>query len=158
MKISSIEIIRTIRIIGLIILFGLWQRPIIAKTESKANVQVGVAKVDVTPKEPVVLAGYGGRTKEFDGIDSSLWARCMVIGIHAPAVIVVVDNCGVPGKLRSLLAKRLSKRGIPEKNLVVAATHTHNAPNLRGYAPILWAGRASPDQEKGIDNYTNFLM
>ena len=158
MKISSIEIIRTIRIIGLIILFGLWQRPIIAKTESKANVQVGVAKVDVTPKEPVVLAGYGGRTKEFDGIDSSLWARCMVIGIHEPAVIVVVDNCGVPGKLRSLLAKRLSKRGIPEKNLVVAATHTHNAPNLRGYAPILWAGRASPDQEKGIDNYTNFLI
>jgi len=158
MKISSIEIIRTVRIIGLIILFGLWQRPIIAKTESKANVQVGVAKVDVTPKEPVVLAGYGGRTKEFDGIDSSLWARCMVIGIHEPAVIVVVDNCGVPGKLRSLLAKRLSKRGIPEKNLVVAATHTHNAPNLRGYAPILWAGRASPDQEKGIDNYTNFLI
>ncbi|MDG1855158.1 MAG: neutral/alkaline non-lysosomal ceramidase N-terminal domain-containing protein [Verrucomicrobiales bacterium] len=158
MKISSIEIIRTIRIIGLIILFGLWQRPIIAKTESKANVQVGVAKVDVTPKEPVVLAGYGGRTKEFDGIDSSLWARCMVIGRNEPAVIVVVDNCGVPGKLRSLLAKRLSKHGIPEKNLVVSATHTHNAPNLRGYAPILWAGRASPDQEKGIDNYTNFLI
>ena len=158
MKISSIEIIRTVRIIGLIILYGLWQLPIIAKNESKNNVQVGVAKVDVTPREPVVLAGYGGRTKEFDGIDSSLWARCMVIGRNEPAVIVVVDNCGVPGKLRSLLAKRLFKRGIPEKNLVVAATHTHNAPNLRGYAPILWAGRASPDQEKGIDNYTNFLI
>ncbi|MEC7861390.1 MAG: neutral/alkaline non-lysosomal ceramidase N-terminal domain-containing protein, partial [Verrucomicrobiota bacterium] len=158
MKISSIGIIRTVSIIGLIILCGLWQLPIIAKNESKINVQVGVAKVDVTPREPVVLAGYGGRTKEFDGIDSSLWARCMVIGRNEPAVIVVVDNCGVPGKLRSLLAKRLSKRGIPEKNLVVAATHTHNAPNLRGYAPILWAGRASPDQEKGIDNYTNFLI
>lgn len=158
MKISSIENIRIIRIVGLIILCGLWQMPGTASNESKINVRVGVAKVDVTPIEPVVLAGYGGRTKEFDGIDTPLWARCMVIGKNEPAVIVVVDNCGIPGKLRSLLAKRLSKHGVPEKNLVVSVTHTHNAPNLRGYAPILWAGRASPDQEKGIDNYTNYLI
>ena len=158
MKISSIENIRFIRIVGLIILCGLWQMPGTASNESKINVRVGAAKVDVTPIEPVVLAGYGGRTKEFDGIDTPLWARCMVIGKNEPAVIVVVDNCGIPGKLRSLLAKRLSKHGVPEKNLVVSVTHTHNAPNLRGYAPILWAGRASPDQEKGIDNYTNYLI
>ena len=158
MKNSSIKIIQIMRLFGLIILCGLWQIPIIAKTDSEINVQVGVAKVDVTPIEPVVLAGYGGRTKEFDGIDTPLWARCMVIGKNEPAVIVVVDNCGIPGKLRSLLAKRLSKHGVPEKNLVVSVTHTHNAPNLRGYAPILWAGRASPDQEKGIDNYTNYLI
>ncbi|MDB4721432.1 neutral/alkaline non-lysosomal ceramidase N-terminal domain-containing protein [Verrucomicrobiales bacterium] len=158
MKNSSIKIIQIMRLFGLIILCGLWQIPIIAKTDSEINVQVGVAKVDVTPREPVVLAGYGGRTKEFDGIDTPLWARCLVIGKNEPAVIVVVDNCGIPGKLRTLLAKRLSKQGIPEKNLVVSVTHTHNAPNLRGYAPILWAGRASPDQKKGIDNYTNFLI
>ena len=36
---------------------------------------IGVAKVDVTPKGPVVLAGYGGRTTEHEGIDTKLWAR-----------------------------------------------------------------------------------
>ena len=149
---------RAMRLLGLMVLCELLLLPITANTDAEINVQVGVAKVDVTPREPVVLAGYGGRTKAFDGIDSPLWARSLVIGGEEPAVIVVVDNCGVPGKLRSLLAERLSKRGIPEKNLVVAATHTHNAPNLRGYAPILWAGRTNPSQEKGIDNYTNFLI
>ncbi|MDE0569866.1 MAG: hypothetical protein OSB44_04245, partial [Verrucomicrobiales bacterium] len=95
MKNLSIKIIQVMRLFGLIILCGLWQLPIIAKTDSEINVQVGVAKIDVTPREPVVLAGYGGRTKEFDGIDTSLWARCLVIGKNEPAVIVVVDNCGV---------------------------------------------------------------
>ena len=30
---------------------------------------VGVAKTDVTPKHPVVLAGYGGRNREHEGVD-----------------------------------------------------------------------------------------
>ena len=30
---------------------------------------VGVAKTDVTPKHPVVLAGYGSRNREHEGID-----------------------------------------------------------------------------------------
>ena len=42
--------------------------------------RIGVAKVDVTPKGPVVLAGYGGRTTEHEGIDTKLWARAMVMG------------------------------------------------------------------------------
>lgn len=158
MKMVTTKIKRVMRLMGLMVLCESLLIPITAKTDAKINVLVGVAKIDVTPIEPVVLAGYGGRTNEFDGIDSPLWARSLVIGGEDPAVIVVVDNCGIPGKLRSVLAERLSKRGIPDKNLVVAVTHTHNAPNLRGYAPILWAGRATPNQEKGIDNYTNFLI
>ena len=55
---------------------------------------VGSSKVDITPKFPVVLAGYGGRTREFEGVDTELWARCLVIGKENPAVLVVIDNCG----------------------------------------------------------------
>ena len=122
------------------------------------TVLVGVSRTDITPKFPVVLAGYGGRTKEFEGIDNALWARCLVIGRENPAVLVVIDNCGITKEIRAALAKRIKKLGIPEKNLVITATHTHNAPSLRGYAPILWAGRTSPDQERRIDKYTAFLI
>ena len=122
------------------------------------TVLVGASRTDITPKFPVVLAGYGGRTKEFEGIDNALWARCLVIGRENPAVLVVIDNCGITKEIRAALAKRIKKLGIPEKNLVITATHTHNAPSLRGYAPILWAGRTSPDQERRIDKYTAFLI
>ena len=57
------------------------------------TVLVGVSRTDITPKFPVVLAGYGGRTKEFEGIDNALWARCLVLGRDNPAVLVVIDNC-----------------------------------------------------------------
>ena len=83
------------------------------------TVLVGASRTDITPKFPVVLAGYGGRTKEFEGIDNALWARCLVIGRENPAVLVVIDNCGITKEVRAALAKRIKKLGIPEKNLVI---------------------------------------
>lgn len=122
------------------------------------GVFIGSSKTDITPNFPVLLAGYGGRTKEHEGVDTSLWARCLVIGKDDPAVLVVVDNCGITKEIRSKLAQRIAELGVSEKNLVVSATHTHNAPSLRGYAPILWSGRTSPQQEKRIDKYTSLLI
>jgi len=107
-------------------------------------VQVGVAKVDVTPRGPVVLAGYGGRTTEHEGIDTRLWARAIVIGDAQPVAMVVLDNSGVPGDVSAQLARRLAQYDISADRLVVAATHTHNAPTLVGYASIVWAGRTTP--------------
>ena len=124
----------------------------------QTHVQVGVAKVDVTPRTPVVLAGYGGRSSEHEGIDTPLWARAMVIGDARPVAIVVLDNCGVPHALREQLATLLATRGIAKTHLVVAATHTHNAPSLEGYASVLWAGRTSDIQDAHIQQYTAFAL
>jgi len=119
---------------------------------------VGVAKTNVTPKHPVVLAGYGGRRTEHEGIDTKLWARAMVIGSEKPVAVVALDNCGVPAAITEQLAKRLAKHGITRERLVVAATHTHNAPNLTGYAPVLWAGRMNETQKKNQAAYTAFTI
>ncbi len=121
-------------------------------------VPVGAAKVDVTPAHPVVLAGYGGRTTELEGIDTRLWARAMVIGKEKPVAIVVLDNCGVPAALKERVARNLTEEGITPERLVVAVTHTHNAPNLEGYAPVLWAGRMNPGQKERMSRYTDFAV
>jgi len=129
-----------------------------AGDDTQALVLVGAAKTDVTPHEPVLLAGYSARTGVFEGIDTKLWARAMVIGADSPVAIVVLDNCGVSRYVTSELAKRLAEHGIAPDRLVVAATHTHNAPNLIGYAPIVWAGRSTPEQDKGTARYTAFAI
>ena len=144
------------RIVALFCALGCFGAEVYA--QSPADVLVGAAKVDVTPKVPVVLAGYGSRTKVFEGIDTKLWARAMVIGETKPVAIVVIDNCGVPRSATDRLAKRLSKHGIASDRLIVAATHTHNAPNLTGYAPILWQGRTTPQQDRLTAKYTSFAI
>ncbi|MBG89911.1 MAG: hypothetical protein CMO80_23855 [Verrucomicrobiales bacterium] len=121
-------------------------------------IPVGVAKVDVTPKEPVVLAGYGSRKTEFESIDTKLWARAMVFGDKQPIAIVALDNCGVPMSVTLRLAARLRNHGIERERLVVAATHTHNAPNLPGNAPLLWAGRTTPEMDRRSSDYTTFAI
>ncbi len=119
---------------------------------------VGVAKVDVTPSEPVVLAGYGGRSTPFEQLDTRLWARACVIGTEKPIALLVLDNCGIPQNVTDLVAEEIGKHGISKERLLLAATHTHNAPALVGYAPIVWAGRTTAAQDAASLKYTQFVV
>ena len=132
---------------------------LIAPTAQADPVAVGVARVDVTPTHPVALAGYGGRTREHEGIDTKIWARALAIGAKDPAVIVAVDNCGIPASVTRAVAKKLQKNhGIKPGNLVLAVTHTHCAPSLRGYAVVVWGGRATDAQKANMNKYTDWLI
>ena len=120
--------------------------------------RVGVAKVDITPSEPVLLAGYGGRTGEHLGVDQRIWARALVLGDNDPIILVAVDNCGVPARVSDQVARTMERQhGIPRARFVVCSTHTHNAPTLTGLAPVVWSGRATEQQERRVDQYTHWL-
>ncbi|HBO50720.1 MAG TPA: hypothetical protein DD471_01950, partial [Planctomycetes bacterium] len=122
-------------------------------------VAVGVARIDVTPTHPVALAGYGGRTKEHEGVDTKIWARALAIGTKDPAVIVAVDNCGIPASVTRAVAAKLEKgHGIKPTSLVLAVTHTHCAPSLRDYAVVVWGGRATAAQKANMNKYTDWLI
>src|SRR4051812_38821006 len=60
--------------------------------------QVGAASVDVTPDYPVRLSGYGNRRTESEGVAQRIHAKALAIGGDAerPAVVITVDNVGVP--------------------------------------------------------------
>lgn len=124
-----------------------------------AEVAVGVAKVDVTPTHPVILHGYGSRTEEFDGQYSPLWVRAMAIGDENPVVVAAVDTCGFTKDFTDEVRRRIDEKGaLDGSRLVVSATHTHSAPTLVGYAPILWEGRATNEQEAHSKQYTEWLI
>jgi neutral ceramidase len=125
---------------------------------SPRPLMVGVAKVNVTPTQPVVLAGYGARTKPFEEIETQLWARVCVIGMEKPVALLVLDNCGVPQSVTDRVADRVGRHGISKDCLMIAATHTHNAPSLVGYAPIVWAGRTSVAEDEASAEYTRFVV
>jgi hypothetical protein len=113
-------------------------------------IPVGVAKVDITPEYPVRLSGYGSRRTESEGVAQRLWAKALAIGDRqhgGPAVLITVENCGVPGSMADEVCQRLESQGLRREQVVVSSSHSHTAPWLPGFAPFL-AGEPVPAEHQ----------
>jgi hypothetical protein len=122
--------------------------------------RAGAAKVDITPDYPIRLSGYGSRKTEVEGIEKHIFAKALAF--HAagepPAVLVTVDNCGVPAQVRDELARRLAaKAGVPDERVAVCSSHTHCAPMLAGMLGCLFGADIPDDQMERIQRYTREL-
>ena len=121
---------------------------------------IGLARVDITPQYPVRMTGYAGRANEFEGVEQRLWAKAMAIGSdeEGPAVIVTVDNLGVPGSMTDEVAARVAKKyPLVREKFVVCASHTHCGPQVAGVAPLITQGELPADQQAHIQQYTRDL-
>jgi putative membrane-bound dehydrogenase-like protein len=123
--------------------------------EAPAAYRVGVAKVDITPSYPVRLSGFGFRRAESEGVTQRIWAKALALDDGEPAVLIAVDNLGVPASMMRELAARLRKRvGLRPERLAVTATHTHTAPMLNGVCPTLFGVPIPKEHQEHIDRYT----
>src|SRR6266581_4731628 len=73
---------------------------------------IGVARVDVTPAEPIRLTGYVSRKTNSAGVERKLWAKALAIGADGagPAVLITLDNCGIAEDTYKELVQRLEKK------------------------------------------------
>jgi len=120
---------------------------------------IGVATVDITPKHPVRLTGYGNRKTEFESVEQHLFAKALVIhprdDTQHPKVLITVDSLGVTDAITKAVAARLAKaHKIPRENLVISASHTHSAPALSGAATLLFQTPLTAEEKQHIDDYT----
>ncbi len=117
----------------------------------------GAAKVDITPDYPVRLSGYGSRKTEFEGVEQRIFAKALALraGDGPVAVVITVDNCGVPGHVRDEVARRLkAKAGVPDERIAVCSSHTHSAPMLGGVLSTLFGVDVPADHAERIMRYT----
>jgi putative membrane-bound dehydrogenase-like protein len=124
-------------------------------------VPIGAARIDITPEGPIRLSGYLVRDAESRGVGQRIWAKAVAIGDKAsgPALIVSVDNVGVPGAITEELAARLARRaGVRRERLAIGSSHTHSAPCLSGAVPNIFGKPIPPDQQARIDAYTRQLV
>jgi Neutral/alkaline non-lysosomal ceramidase, N-terminal len=128
-----------------------------------AELKVGVAAVDITPSYPVRLTGFGFRRGESEGVTQRIWAKAIAFEAAegaevGPAVLVCVDNLGVPLSMTREVAGRLGRKAkLRPERLVIAASHTHTAPMLAGVAPTLFGQPIPPAHQANIDRYTREL-
>lgn len=121
---------------------------------------VGVARIDITPDYPVRLAGYAARKTESEGVAQHLYAKALAFGsdLEKPALLITVDNCGVPVNVRDEVVGWLRRRvGLDPARIAICSTHTHSAPWLKGYLPNLFGGPLPADQQARLERYTREL-
>ena len=122
--------------------------------------QTGAASVDITPDYPVRLSGYGGRREPNTGISQRIFAKALVIGSdeEGPALLVTVDNVGVPGSMRDEVLHRLTaKTKVIGDRFAICSSHTHCAPMLIGILPNLFGMDIPAEHLPAIERYTREL-
>src|SRR5579864_214896 len=140
----------TLLLQAVILTFG----PSMLAAAEPAEYHVGVATQDITPKYAVRLSGFGFRRTESEGVTQRIFAKALAIGDKEPAVLITVDNLGVPANIRAEIAKRLQKHGVSEERLAICASHTHTAPMLTNVAPTLFGMPIPKEHQEHIDQYT----
>ncbi|HLJ93459.1 MAG TPA: neutral/alkaline non-lysosomal ceramidase N-terminal domain-containing protein, partial [Gemmataceae bacterium] len=122
---------------------------------SITSYSAGVAKLDITPAYPVRLSGFGFRRTESEGVTQRIWAKALAIDDGEPAVLLTVDNLGIPAYLAEEVAGRLARKaGIQRDRIAITATHTHTAPMLKDVAPTLFGQPIPKEQQERINRYT----
>lgn len=124
------------------------------------ELRVGVGRVDITPEYSIRMAGYASRLNESKGVAQRLWTKALAIAGDggAPAVLITVDNCGVPAGVVETVARRLQeKRRLPRERLAICSSHTHSAPVLKDALPAMFGRPVPDDHQAKIDRYTREL-
>ncbi len=118
---------------------------------AQAELKGGCAKVNITPPLGIPLIGSYG--KPSDDILDELYAKALVFNDgNNTLVIVSCDLLYTPleeiaGPVRKIITE---KTGIPERNILVCATHTHSGPEVFTKSKFRTAGDAPPP---AIDRY-----
>lgn len=104
-----------------------------ASDKRQKLIEVGVARVDITPETPLRLTGYSERDFAFERVHHRLWGKALAFGNAKDgySVLITVDLLGIPGHITDLVRQALAKEvGIKPENVTICASHTHSGPQI----------------------------
>ncbi|MDI1313631.1 neutral/alkaline non-lysosomal ceramidase N-terminal domain-containing protein [Prosthecobacter sp.] len=121
----------------------------------------GAASIDITPDYPVRLSGYGGRRAPNTGVSQHIFAKALAIGsddAEGPAILLTVDNVGVPASIRTEVLRRLQRdTKATDARFAICSSHTHCAPMLIGILPNIFGMDIPAEHLPAIERYTREL-
>src|SRR3954469_15450209 len=121
----------------------------------------GVARVEVTPTEPIFMKGYGSRTKPSEGVRQALFVKALALRDEtgATSVLVTSDLHSYTRRMSDTIADAVQKRyGIPRDRLILNGSHTHSGPAITGEDYMRPAEDINAEQEAVIRRYTAHLL
>ena len=120
--------------------------------------KAGLAKANITPKEPMWLAGYGGRTRPSEGTLHDIWIKALALedAEGYRVVLVTSDLCGMPKWMYDSICRQLDENhGLKHEQIRLTNSHNHCAPAIRDeledYYPL------DEEQRRRVYEYSDWL-
>lgn len=116
--------------------------------------RAGVARVKITPTQPMWMSGYGSRTKPSEGTLHDLWVKALALEDPKGARAVVL-TCDLVGIDRDLSERICRKIDLPRDSILIACSHTHTGPMVSANLQTMFD--LPPEERNRIDGYARFL-
>lgn len=104
-------------------------------SEASGGWKVGVAKIAITPEQPMWMAGYAARTKPAEGKLHDLWAKALFIEDSSgnSALLITTDIVGFTANISGQIRNGIqNKTGLTQAQIILNSSHTHSGPELIG--------------------------
>lgn len=127
----------------------------------QAEWQVGLSRVDITPRQFMPMAGYASRGRAHaTGQQTSLWAKaCVLQGDNGTrALLITLDLVGIDRSLSDRLARKLEERhGLTRSQLVLNCSHTHSGPVVQGNLRPMYQHILTAEDQQLVQDYVELL-
>lgn len=133
------------------------------------SLEAGAAKRKVTPPVwvPYLTSSGNGTNAPFSGVHDDLYARAIVFH-HGPnaVALLAVDSIGYDNAILGpdrnftrLLRERIAKQtGLKPDAVMLAASHTHSAPETLDVSPVRQSPRAAEWLERHLDDLVSTVV
>ena len=118
---------------------------------STDGLQVGYAKINITPEYPVGMGGFSDQEKRIHtGLVGYIYATCIAVTSGEETILLyTIDIGGMNEDRQKMFRPSITQAtGIAEDKIFMGSTHTHNAPATSGY----------PNAERYVSDLTKWLV
>jgi neutral ceramidase len=130
-----------------------------APPADKVEWKAGAAVVDITPADPLWMAGYAARKGPSQGTAQPLHAKALALEDRWShrCVIITSDLLGFPAAVSEPIAEQVRRRyGLERDQLVFTSSHTHSGPVIRESLINMYP--LDPAQADAVRAYTAHLQ
>ncbi len=126
----------------------------------EAGWKAGVAKVKITPEQPMWMSGYASRNHPAEGTLHDLWAKALILEDEAgtKAVLITLDLVGIDRQTSQEICKTLETRhNLPRRGVAICTSHTHTGPVVGTNLMSMYREKLNDEQKQRIVDYTESL-
>jgi hypothetical protein len=120
-----------------------------------AELKAGTGRADITPTEPLRLAGYESRTGSFTNVAERIFVKALALQETngATTLLLTADTIGTPRSFNDQLAQRIERElKIPRERFLFACSHSHSTPVVKGGLDDMYGLTGSAAQ--AVERYT----
>ena len=121
----------------------------------------GAAKVNITPVQPMLMAGYASRDQPATGTLAPLWAKALVLqdSDGNRSLLLTLDLVGIGRSFSKSITRKMNKKfDFARRDIAICTSHTHTGPIVGLNLASMHYRLGSNSQKRRIMEYREILQ